>query len=406
MVLAVAFFVWRLPRRKYFALRLSGALVALCGLWYLFLFVIPEVHIVWNIAKYILLFLAFFAGIFFCWKVDFGQASFCAVAGYAVQHVICKINVLLRLIIAMNGKDLLWIYYVFTPCLYALIWLCLAKASKNGSASMHFANVSQIVLSIALLFCTTFVSQVFDIAFCGNDIMVFIAFVALDIIFAVFILIVQFNLYRFAELRHDIAEIERIHRFEIQQMEQTKEMIELINIKSHDLKHQLLRLNGKIEEDEAEELLKSISIYDDTIKTENEALNVVLAQKKLTAPQGVLFTPLIDASGLAKMSDGDVYSLFGNIIDNAFEAAAKLPEERRAVTLVVKNDTGFTSIHIENEYDGEIKFKNNLPQTSKEDKSIHGFGMKSISLLVKKYKGTMSISAEDNVFSLDILLPA
>lgn len=407
MVVALAFFVFRIPRRSMFVCRLVGTLAVLCGLCYLLLFTVPEFNVIWDITRYILLFAAFVAGILFCWKVDIGQALFCGIAGYGVQHVICKLNVVLRLLISMfSGKDLVWMYYIITPILYVLIWLLWGRKAKNSSTSFHFTMKTQAGLAIALLICTTVVSQVFDFEFSGGSLNIYLAFVALDIIFAVFILIVQFNLYIFAEMRHDMAEVERIHHFETQQLEQTKEMIDLINVKSHDLKHQLLRLQGGIDESEATELLKTISLYDSTVKTENEALNVVLMRKNLTiSGEGVSFTPIIDASSLGFMKDGDIYSLFGNLIDNALEAVQKLPEGRRSVTLVVKNIPGFVSVHIENEFAGELKFKGGLPQTSKADKTIHGFGMKSISMLVKKYKGTLSIDTADNVFSVDILLP-
>ncbi len=62
------------------------------------------------------------------------------------------------------------------------------------------------------------------------------------------------------------------------------------------------------------------------------------------------------------------------------------------------------SVHMENYYEGEITFENGLPKTSR-DTGYHGFGVKSMSYIVKKYNGYMNMSAESGVFTLDIVFP-
>jgi hypothetical protein len=44
-----------------------------------------------------------------------------------------------------------------------------------------------------------------------------------------------------------------------------------------------------------------------------------------------------------------------------------------------------------------------LPETTKEDKHYHGFGVKSIRYITEKYGGDMSVTMEDGVFSLDLI---
>ena len=57
-----------------------------------------------------------------------------------------------------------------------------------------------------------------------------------------------------------------------------------------------------------------------------------------------------------------------------------------------------------NYYEGEIKFKNDLPQTRKPDGRRHGFGTSSMQYIVSQYGGTMKISAKDSVYLLEIRL--
>ena len=69
------------------------------------------------------------------------------------------------------------------------------------------------------------------------------------------------------------------------------------------------------------------------------------------------------------------------------------------------SEKNFILIRFENYYEGEIRFKDGLPVTTKEAGSVHGYGLKSLRYTVKKYGGEMQISAEDNWFSLRILIP-
>ena len=63
------------------------------------------------------------------------------------------------------------------------------------------------------------------------------------------------------------------------------------------------------------------------------------------------------------------------------------------------------SIHVENCFEGSLSFEDGLPQTSKEDKSYHGFGMKSMQTIAEKYGGFLTASTKSGVFNLDIVIP-
>jgi sensor histidine kinase regulating citrate/malate metabolism len=103
------------------------------------------------------------------------------------------------------------------------------------------------------------------------------------------------------------------------------------------------------------------------------------------------------------MSETDVYSLFGNIFDNAIEAVSKLDEKERSIGFSIKRSGNFVAINIYNGYAGQISFANGLPITDKKNKNYHGFGIKSVRYVVDKYGGEMQINAQDGVFDLTLL---
>ena len=48
---------------------------------------------------------------------------------------------------------------------------------------------------------------------------------------------------------------------------------------------------------------------------------------------------------------------------------------------------------------------NGLPETTKDDSPLHGYGLKSIRYLTEKYHGNMTVTAEEGIFHVNILLP-
>ena len=149
-----------------------------------------------------------------------------------------------------------------------------------------------------------------------------------------------------------------------------------------------------------------ISIYDSNVKTENEALDIILTEKSLQcARHNIQLSCIAAGKELSFMANADLYSLFGNLIDNAIEAVKDLPDDKRIISLSVKTVKAFVYITIYNYYKGELKFDGKMPVTTKPDKINHGFGMKSIQFVCDKYGGEISISTRNNIFTLNMILP-
>ena len=155
------------------------------------------------------------------------------------------------------------------------------------------------------------------------------------------------------------------------------------------------------------DLNESISIYDSRIETGNQLLNVLLTEKCLYCEQnGILLSCMADGSKLSFIKEEDLYCLFGNIIDNALEAVKAIEEkEKRVVNLVIKAKHDLLIVQEENYFNGELAFRDGLPVTSKADKDYHGFGMRSIRMITRKYEGELSTFVSDNIFHLNIVFP-
>ena len=154
-----------------------------------------------------------------------------------------------------------------------------------------------------------------------------------------------------------------------------------------------------------DDLRKSVRIYDSNIETGNEFLNVFITDKSLYCEQnGITLSCMVDGSKLDFMEVGDLYCLFGNIMDNALESVMKIQKkEKRVINLSVKTKNDMLFIQSDNYYTGDIAFKDGLPQTTKGDNRWHGFGMQSIKMIVQKYGGEISTYVVDDIFHLSIL---
>lgn len=179
-------------------------------------------------------------------------------------------------------------------------------------------------------------------------------------------------------------------------------------MKCHDMKHQIHSISkaAAIDPETIRGIEETISIYDSIVKTGNQVLDIIIAEKSLYCGKNNIFISyMIDGEKLNFMSDTDVYSLFGNLLDNAIDVVLKLERDRRVIGITIKAEGELLSINSHNYYSGEVLMVDGLPVTAKEDKNFHGFGVKSMVMIVEKYGGNITFEAKDQVFNLNILLP-
>ena len=166
-------------------------------------------------------------------------------------------------------------------------------------------------------------------------------------------------------------------------------------------------IHGNVNEQALREAEAAAIFYDNIAKTGCEALDAVLTQKILVCEKyGIKLTYIVDNNSLSMLEDVDIYSLFGNAIDNAIECLKKESDPaRRYVSMNAVTRKDFLCIHLENGCSSSPAFKNGLPQTTKKDTAYHGFGTKSIRYVAEKYGGNALFRAQEGTFCLDVMIP-
>ena len=113
---------------------------------------------------------------------------------------------------------------------------------------------------------------------------------------------------------------------------------------------------------------------------------------------------MADGEKLNFMDGSDLYCLFGNIIDNALDAVKSIENQNlRIINLMVKSQGDMVIIQEDNYFHGSLTFRDGLPLTTKKNTDYHGFGMRSIRMIVQKYEGQLTTYANGDIFHLNIL---
>jgi len=135
----------------------------------------------------------------------------------------------------------------------------------------------------------------------------------------------------------------------------------------------------------------------------NKVLNYIINHKFAGCQKKKIETKCIISANLERISDVDLSILTGNLLDNAIEAAQK-SKEGGMVAIEIYEEGGSTTIMVENTISESVMKNNHTFVTTKQDKSMHGFGMISIRDIVNKYRGSIEYSEDGNVLSCQVVL--
>ena len=213
------------------------------------------------------------------------------------------------------------------------------------------------------------------------------------------------------QMRFEKDTLQNITNMQYQNYKLSKESIDIVNQKYHDLKHQINLLKTGADTEKAGEYLeqmeREIKIYETQNKTGNKVLDTILTSKSMHCQRhGIELKFMGEGQLLNFMEDMDISALFGNMLDNAIESVVKIKDrQKRLISIHVIQERQFIRIRTENYCEEDVQFQDGLPVTTKKDKRFHGYGTKSIKKIEEKYGGSVMAGKTDNWFELKILIP-
>ena len=352
----------------------------------------------------------------YCFRISRSDALFVTIASFLAQNIVyCFYHCCFARVLVPGIRQVLPLYAAGACLCTAIVVFPLYFAFRRplqecGGSLLNDTKYMYRVLSglFFLMFVFLFYYQaVFESRVSVFDTAGWIS----GILVSIFLLLILYAVIRNTLLVRETAVQEALLRSSQQCYELSKEQIAVINRKCHDLKHQIHALE-KADQKDREEYIKevenSIDFYHHLVYTDNEALNTILAEKGLFCQdKDIAFTCAVDDADLSFIRLPDLYALLGNAIDNAIEYTDRQKEkEMRLINMRITKRGQFIGIQVTNPYHGRILAAGELPATSKENAGDHGFGLKSIRWIAQKYGGTMVCSADENLFTLQITIPA
>ena len=400
-------FCARLQRKKLFWLRLIPTAAAYCALPAVVPngFFSPFVTVGWFTFGFLIMLMLSGLLIGFCFRMNLRQIVFYCCVAHTVQHIVHCLYRMTEMVFSLSfaAAQCFQIFYMAVACL--LVWRFLRERFRS-SETVDFQNgylVAFAILSTLMIYVLSYWSTSCETDTVGMEFF--------DCFSCALLLVILLDVFRIRKAEREQMIMEGLLRQEQEQHEISRDTIDVINRKCHDLRHQIAALRNMSSEEQEKsiaELENAVLIYDSFPKSGNRDVDIILAEKSLLAEKNhITIRSIVDGSGLRFLTVEDLYSLLGNALDNAIEAAAKEREEaRRIITLYAAARGDLFSIHIENPCAKEPLFMDGLPVTSKPDKDYHGFGMRSMRYLCEKYQGVLTTGWEDGFFSLDVLFPS
>ena len=429
ILIAMHLFSFRLKKRNHTLIRYIISFIVP-----LFIAIIYPVSAEWDFCytwwysslMFSILFGVCFLSLFIVYDTHWQKIFFNSITSYTAQHLAYQIYTLLVLVLNIEerlqineyGKELVNLTLnnmtILLLCILVIVYIIVYEAmfilfiKKINNTEAIITNFSVVILMGLILIIDVLVNSIVIYNNDGSGEIVLCAICVYNIICCLMLVFIQYFILNTKRLETELYTINQLLIKSEEQYNQSRENMDLINIKCHDLKHQLRKgLQKKdIPLEYAKELENIIKIYDSAVNTGNDSLNLILNEKSLICRKmDISLKCFADCSKLDFISDVDIYSLFGNAIDNALEAVINIDDKsKRKINVIVKNINDFVSISIENFYQGEIVLSSDgLPISTKKNKNIHGFGLKSIQMLVEKYNGDFTFSTDNGIFSLMIL---
>ena len=414
----MACMIFILPLKKRFSPVVTGCFVAgTFGIQSVFLISTGGVRLIFWIPCMIFAVFLMVAFVFGCCEIRltdaayfgmiaFVAAEFMASAGW---QILCYTGIEARMSWWQQGMAILLIYGVIAVILYKILHVHLPKDGQMEITRREY--FSGLLISIAVFAVSNMSYVNVNTPFSGRysfemgNIRTIVDVAGIAILYA--------HLIQCCELRvrKELEAVQNVLQNQYAQYKQSRESIELINYKYHDLKHQIAVLRSEADPGKREEFLDKmeadIKKYENQNKTGNKVLDTVLTTKSLyCAKHNITFTCVADGTLLDFMDVMDICSIFGNALDNAIECELKIPDkEKRLIHVSVSKQKNFLLLRFENYYDTELNYQGGALITTKQDKEFHGYGLKSIRYTVNKYDGAVSIDTKENWFDLKILIP-
>ena len=210
----------------------------------------------------------------------------------------------------------------------------------------------------------------------------------------VLILTLQHEQLRESALHQELSAMDNVLHRQYEQYKRSKEGIELINSRYHELKVQIADIRAQRDRAKQDAALakmeNSILQYEAENKTGNPVLDILLTAKSMECQEKqIRMTSVADGHLLDHLSTREICTLVGTALDNAIEScAAEQDPEKRLIRTAVYAQNGFVLFRVENYCQKPVELgADGLPL-----RSAHGgYDLRSLRAAAQQHGGSMTV---------------
>lgn len=180
----------------------------------------------------------------------------------------------------------------------------------------------------------------------------------------------------------------------------------------HDFHNHIEALHRYLVSDQAAEAVRyleglrtPIEAVTQSVWTGDEAADYLLSSRQaLAASRQIQIRYYIEYPRHTNIRSIDLVAILGNLLDNAFEAVDGTEGELRFVDLTIRRIHEMLIIKLVNGCQKAPVIEEGEVKTTKQDKELHGWGLKSIRTAAERYDGTVETEYENNRFCTVVTL--
>ncbi len=180
----------------------------------------------------------------------------------------------------------------------------------------------------------------------------------------------------------------------------------------HDINNHIMVLGNLLDKGENAEAVAYLQKWQNgfpmpeiNAKTGNLVTDIVISEKRREAEEaGIVFTQDYHYPQSGKVESIDIGIILNNALSNAIRAASESAGPVIEIRAWLNNNTYL--IQVKNSFSGKLSVdtESGLPETSKDDKYSHGYGLMNIKRIAEKYYGTLRLEQEGNTVIFTVLL--
>lgn len=296
-------------------------------------------------------------------------------ANRLAEFFICKKILKIHKEYALSNKE--WILFTAMPLMFWLILTAMANAVMQSPVILPYMFYCSIIIAAATLLIYYFLLR----------------------------------LNHEAQTQTELELLKMQHDDFIKSAENTKVLYDKVSSLKHDTEKHFLAIHTMAEKGDCESIGKYVNsvlgkcIYSakKTVLTDNSIFNAIINTRLDICEENNISTNVnIDNEAIQYIKNEDIPVLFGNLLDNAIEAAEHTQDKRIILNIQMQGE--YVSISVENTFDENYSDVINL-KTTKSMKRRHGYGIKNLCRIVEEYDGMAEFfETKNHMFCSDILL--